>query len=301
MATRIRDSVASRWIAGVLVGVLVVAVGVLAWMAYEHVSPSDATPSPTASSSLGPITPTTTPTPTPTPTPEANPVDLDAQRFLITAGESSVWRAVAGSCTGDAATVVERSTDNGGSFADVTPTYRGVTQVASLDPFDTAQAEMIVGVDAACDPQAMRTFTGGEFWEPYDEVLAASTYVSFEDAGTIATPDGAIDAPCGTAWGLRTSGAAMALICDDTAYRYDGDWNALATDGSPVAVAFDGDTIRVATTGAASCAGILVSTADSDAQQLGCAADAPTSGAVALATRGTQSVLWAGDELFTIG
>ncbi len=34
-------------------------------------------------------------------------------------------------------------------------------------------------------------------------MLAASTCISFEDAGTIVTPDGSTDAPCGTAWALR--------------------------------------------------------------------------------------------------
>ncbi len=300
MAQRSRDSASAKWTAGVLVGILTVVVIVLAWLAYRHVNPSAAEPTPAASASLGTITasPTPTATPTPTPTPEAAPVDLDAQRFLVVTGETSVWRATAGSCTDGTAPLVERSTDNGATFTDVTPTYLGIAQVASLDPFDAAQAEMVAGMGEGCEAQALRTFTGGDFWESYPDVLAGSTYVDFGDPSRVVTPDGAIDAPCAEAWGLRAQSGTVAVICEGGAFTRDGDgWAEISTTGAVVAVAIDGDGVAVASS-TPDCVGVLVT---SGAGAATCVADAPADGPVALATANGQLRLWAGDLLTTVG
>lgn len=297
MAQRSRDSAPAKWMAGVLVGVLAIAVAVLAWMAYRHVNPTESpTPAPSASTALGEITPTPTPTATPTPTPTVEPVDLAAQRYLVVTGESSVWRAVAGSCSSDAAALVERSADNGATFTDVTPNYLGIRQVASLDPFDTAQAEMVAGMGEDCAPEALRTFTGGDFWESYDDVLAASTYVDPNDPARVVTPDGAIDAPCGQAWGLRSDGGTVALICEGAAYTLDGDtWSQLSHDGTAAALAVDGGTVYVAAEGAPDCGGLAVLR---DGSPVLCAAEA--SAPAALDVNGGQGMLWAGDTLVSV-
>lgn len=145
------------------------------------------------------------------------------ERFLA-AGTGVIWRATAGEC-GGAAPVIERSVDGGNTWTDVTPTYRGIAQLRSLEAFANTEAEIIADVGHDCETQALRTFTQGEYWEPYTEVLAASHYLDPDNSGQVITPDGRIDAPCEAAWGLRASGGIMAVICDGLAYiREDDSW-----------------------------------------------------------------------------
>src|SRR3546814_11031113 len=93
-----------------------------------------------------------------------------------------MWRGIAGEC-GAAAPLIERSGDGGQSWEDVTPGYRGIGQVISLDSFAGTEAETVARMGAGCETQALRTFTQGEFWEPYPEVLAASRYADPAEIG----------------------------------------------------------------------------------------------------------------------
>ena len=83
----------------------------------------------------------------------------------------TLWRAVAGAC-GSTPPVIERSNDGGASWTDVTPRYLGIAQVASLDGIVVDAVEAVSGVGAGCDTQALRSYTNGEFWEAFPDVLA---------------------------------------------------------------------------------------------------------------------------------
>jgi hypothetical protein len=215
----------ARWIAGILVGVLSVTVIVLAYFAIERTRGVD-----TAGNS-GPLrtpTPLVTGSPTPTPTPSSDapvtPVATapgPAERFL-SIGSGAMWRATAGAC-GVTAPVLERSTDAGKTWVDVTPTYLGIGQILGVDAFAGSEAEIVALVGSGCELQALRTFTQGEFWEPNDDALAAATYIEPGNAASVKTPGATVAAPCATAWGVRANGATTALICDGTAYRLGGD------------------------------------------------------------------------------
>ncbi len=228
---------AARWGAVAVLVVAALGVGALVAQAYQHATPvphsGQAAPVPTFT--LGVQTPTPTPTPAPV-------VDRATERFFTVgtgAGANVWWRGVAGAC-GGAAPVVERSTDGGATWTNVTPP--DAAQLASIEAFDQTEADLIVGVGANCEPQALRTFTQGQFWEPNPGVLAASRFVALADPATVVTPAGPIAAPCAQAHGLRARGDLIALVCDGVAYVAGGDaWVALPAPDA-VAVAIDGDT-----------------------------------------------------------
>ena len=177
---------------------------------YEHAAPvphsGEAAPVPTFT--LGVTTPTPTPTPTPEPAPQ---LARDTERFLA-AGPGAWWRGVAGAC-GRTPPRVERSTDNGETWTDVTPLYTGAAQLAALSSVGQTEAELVVGVGPDCAPQALRTYTQGEFWEPFPEVLAAYRYVNLADPALVQLRAAASAAPCGDARGLRGQGEVAALVC----------------------------------------------------------------------------------------
>ena len=296
--TNVRTS-AARWGA---VGLLVVAalgVGTLVAQAYEHASPiphsGAAAPVPTFT--LGVQTPTPTPTPT-------RVFDRTAERFLAVgtgAGSNVWWRGVAGAC-GGTAPVVERSTDGGETWTNVTPP--DAAQLASIEPFDQTEADLVVGGGATCEPQALRTFTQGEFWEPSADVLATSSFITPGDPATVGTPAGQIAAPCAHAQGMRAVGYQRAIVCEGVAYASNdgGTWLALLAPDA-VAVAIDGDGVLVAHV-ADGCAGLTL-TRYASADNAGpaparCAEgiDVALPSAIASASGGT--IVWSNDAVILV-
>ncbi|NLP84321.1 hypothetical protein HF576_10700 [Microbacterium sp. CFH 90308] len=285
---------ASRWIAVAAIAVLAVVVGALAFAAYQRANPepTPAEPGPVPSFDLGVQTQTPTPT-----APAAVPVALDAQRYLSVGGEQW-WRATAGACNGPAP-VVERSPDGGQTWVDVTPTYRGIAQVQSLDAFSAQDAEMVAAL-AGCETQALRTYTNGEFWESYPDVLAASRYVNPTDAATVVLPSGPVAAPCAQASGLRASGDTVAVLCDGRAWnRADTQWLQLAPENA-IALTLDGSDVIVAHT-APDCAGVAVSRATPESSPpVACAEGVDAAVPTAIDLAGSDLYLWSADSLVTV-
>ncbi|MFB7884614.1 hypothetical protein [Microbacterium sp. NPDC056057] len=287
----------ARWVAIAGIAVLVAAVLVLVWAALEHANPEsaggEAEPVPTFT--LG------VPTQSPSPTPTANSVNLEQTRFL-SIGSEIWWRATAGSCAGPAP-VVERSSDQGKTWANVTPAYLGIAQVQTLEAFSARDAELVAAM-AGCEPQALRTYTRGEFWASYPDVLAASRYIDPRNAGSVHLPSGPVPAPCPTAFGLHAFGDMIALVCDGRAWSWSGEeWVALAPEGV-LAVTVDPPEILVAHT-SPGCAGVAVSRVlpvdQGSAAVVGCAEGTDAATAAAIDTAGADIVVWAGDALVSIG
>ncbi|MEN2740508.1 hypothetical protein ABCS02_22170 [Microbacterium sp. X-17] len=302
MARRPRTSTPAAWLAGVLVSVLAVGVIVLSAFAVFHgrdAVASDQTAQPVPTFTRGPA-PTATPTPTPTAKAAAAPGA--AERFL-SMGDGVMWRATAGAC-GGALPLLERSTDNGATWSDVTPIYRGIGRIDRLDPLAGVQAEMVAGVGAGCPTQAMRTFTSGQFWDFYPDVLAASSYIDGAHPGTIVTPTGPITAPCPTAYGLRGSASStLAIICNGHAYTLSSSkaWTDLGLSNA-VAAAVSDDEIIVAHT-ATDCAGVKVSAVrvgTSAPTSVGCLAGASPSAPLALAADGANTIAWTGASVVVV-
>lgn len=293
-------STPAKWFSGVLVVSLAIATGVLVFLAVDRAAPPSAggTADPIPTFSYGRPAATSTATPTPD---AAAPVDIarESERFL-SAGSGGMWRASAGVC-GGVAPVIERSTDGGATWTTVTPTYRGIAQVLSLDSFAGTQAEAVAAMGPTCEVQALRTFTQGEFWAPYPAVLATSRYPTTADPAVIVTPAGPVTAPCADPRSFRASGSAVALVCDGTAYALSasGSWDALAP-ADAVAVAIDGADVLVASA-QTGCAGIAItrvaSGAQAPAQEAGCLEGADPASALAIAAVGEQVVAWSGDAV----
>ncbi|MFC8682675.1 hypothetical protein ACFT30_14250 [Microbacterium ureisolvens] len=286
----------ARWLAIAGIVALLAVVSVLAWAAYQHANPDavggKAAPAPTFTLGVQ--------TQSPSPTASAAAVRPEEVR-LLTVSSEQWWRAMAGSC-GGAAPLIERSADQGATWTDVTPTYLGIAQVQTLDAFSGRDAEVVAAMPG-CTTQALRTYTRGEFWESYPDVLAASRYIDPGDAGSVRFPSGPVPAPCGTAWGLHAAGDTVALLCDGRAWLRSGaEWLQLAPEGA-VAVAADEASLLVAHS-AEDCAGLAVSrivTADpASAAVVGCAEGADATSPVALDALGDDVLLWAGAELVRI-
>lgn len=279
----------TRWLAGAAIGVVAVIAIVLSVAAVERVrstAASDASPIPTFS--FGPNTASPSPTPSSSPTP-SGPAWPSADERFLTAGSGVLWRATAGQC-GGTAPIIERSTDAGATWTDVTPTYRGIAQLISLDAFAGVQAEMVAAMGANCEVQALRTFTQGEFWAPYPDVLAASSYQDPRERSTLVTPAGTVEAPCADPRSVRARGGDVALVCDGKAWlAADGQWQPLAAaDTSAVALTEGGPVVAARTTG---CAGLGVFVGQT---AIDCFPDADPLTPAAIATSGADLLIWSG-------
>ncbi len=252
-----RERRRTRWLTGALVAVLAVAVillSVLAIVRTERAAESvTTTPRPVPSIT---ISPTTSPSPSASAAPAAPAATLPgaAERFL-SVGPGALWRATAGRC-GETEPLLERSTDDGATWQDVTPRYLGIGQILSLEAFADTEAQMVALTGPGCELQALRTFTQGRFWEPYPDVLAASTYVDPADPATVVVAGSTVSAPCPEPWGVRAASGTVGLICDGTAYeRIDGTWVPVA-EGA-LAITADAAGVTVAAI-RADCAGVWV-------------------------------------------
>ena len=287
---------AARWLATAGVIALLIAVVVLTMLAYQHANPrpGDGEAEPVPMFTLG------VHTQTPTPTPTASTARPEGARFLAI-GSEVWWRATAGACGGPAPKV-ERSDDQGATWTDVTPHYLGIAQVQTLNAFSGRDAELVAAM-TACTPEALRTYTRGEFWESYPDALAASRYIDPRDAGSVHLPSGPVPAPCPSASGLHGFGDVVALVCDGQAWSWWGnEWSPLAPE-SVVAVAIDGADVLVAHA-AEDCAGVAVSRASSadsgSASLIGCAEGTDAATPVAIDGAGDAVRVWAGDALVTV-
>ncbi len=286
---RSRGSVPT-WVSIVIVAVLILAVGGLSWLAITRTQTPPPTEAPRVTPTMGVETPTATPTPTPTVTVAA--ATGPGQRFLATS-EGVWWRATAGQC-GSIEPLLERSTDAGQTWSDVTPRYLGIGQILSLSPYAADQGQMVALMGADCTLQGMRTFTDGQFWEPNGDILASSTYIDPANALAVVTPAGTLDAPCGAPTGVRAGDGTTAVICgSDASQSTDAaTWSPLGQAGV-LALTVSGDgQVTTARADAASCDGMLVA----EPGAATCIPSIPTDAPVAVTLDGEGVPwVWAGD------
>jgi hypothetical protein len=294
-------STSARWVSGVIVGVLALAVVTLAYFALDRTRGSDTSEGPRPTLSITPPASTSaSPTPSTSTAPSAAATDAPAdsstaapgasERFLAL-GSSAAWRATAGQC-GVSAPVLERSTDGGRTWRDVTPTYLGIGQILALEAFAGSEAELVALTGSDCELEGLRTFTQGEFWEPHEPFLAATTFIAANDGSVVRTPDGPVAAPCASAWGARADGANTALICDGIAYRLgdDGAWQPLLEGAMAVEASSDG--VLAVGGGIAGCDGLAIDGAV-------CVNGASPAGPAAVASARGQTIIWSADTWVT--
>lgn len=290
----------ARWVAVAGVAALTIIVVMLAALALQRSrGEGDAAANPVPSFTLGVTTPGATPTPTSTSEAIPGAQTNRAEERFLTAGSEVWWRGTTGQC-GVTEPLVERSDDGGATWTDVTPRYLGIGQVMGMTAFSAMDVEMVAVIGPECEVQALRTYTDGQFWESYPEVLASSSYIDATDPSTLIFAGERSAAPCPAATGLRTNGDATALICAGIAWTRSGsDWTALGLSdvialtlvGSDIVLARADDT----------CEGTAVSrfpsTDPSAVQPLGCVADANPATPAAITNRNGQLVLWSGEVI----
>ena len=286
----------TTWIGAVVVVVLIVVVAVLVVVALDRARPAPTNESLAPVPTFAPATPVPSATPTPTAVP-ITAVPRAEERFLSISSEGILWRGIAGSCADESTPLIERSADGGATWNDVTPLYRGMTQIMRLDAFAGTQAQTVAMLDE-CAVDGLRTFTQGRFWESYEEVLAESAFIAGDDAGQIVTPDGTIAAPCAEARSLRGVGATVALVCDSQAFRLAGDeWQPLGVE-NVVAVVTDDSSFVVAHV-APECAGLaLSSVTDASITAIGCVENADPAQSTAIEVSADSVLVWSA-ETFT--
>jgi hypothetical protein len=289
-----------RRVAIAAVAIIALGVGVLAAVAILHANPTLPTERAAAvpTFTLGVQTETPRATPTATPAPR---YERESERFLATAS-GTLWRAVAGACR-SSAPVIERSNDGGASWTDVTPHYVGVAQVASLDGIVVDAVEAVAGVGRGCETQVLRSFTNGEFWKSFPEVLTISRYVDLADPATVHLEAGPMAAPCPVAHGMRAWRERVALICDDVAYVWRaGAWAALP-GADAVAIAVSGSDLLLATVGFG-CPGLALTRFaggnPAAGSSVGCAQVTDAAAPAAIVAYNGGVLVWSGDQLVAI-
>jgi hypothetical protein len=307
LSSKSRARGTQRHTAWAVVGVSLLAVGAaaLSVAAIAHAQPDPpSVPDLVVGSSS---TPTISPTPTTAPEPVEGsapltlpPVSAAQQRFLLIDTIGTIWRGVAGSCTTGEAPIVERSADSGATWNDVTPSYLGITQLAGLFASSPGEAELVAAV-GGCSVQGLRTYTEGEFWEAYPEVLPGKAYLPPGNGSAVASAAGAPAAPCTEPASLSVDGTTAALICDAQPYVWAaGSWPQwVPVPAAPArAVLVSGGTLTLARA-TADCTGVAVSTTsvtDPAAFQTTCQPGLdPAAPATLSADPSGGVVLWSGD------
>ena len=286
----------AAWISAVVIVALTVVVAVLVIVAIDRSRPAPPDEIPAPIPTFGQVEPEPSASPTVAVATLVSVARAD-ERFLSVSNEGVLWRGVAGSCADGAAPLIERSADGGATWNDVTPLYRGMTQIMRLDAFAGTQAQSVAMLDE-CAVDGLRTFTQGRFWESYDEVLAEASFIAGDDAGQVLTPDGTIAAPCAEARSLRGAGGALALVCDGEAFRLAGvEWQPLGVE-NVVAVVADESSFVVAHV-TPDCAGLaLSSVTDASTTAIRCVEDADPAQPTAIDVSDESVYVWSG-ETFT--
>lgn len=282
-----------------VIGVTIVVTILTAWALVRTSAPTAGDVGTALSRPAAPTTGIASPSasPTSTPAPTTEPAPRADERFLVASSNSLLWRAQAGACNGPAP-FVQRSTDGGATWADVTPHTPRVQQIAALEALGSDGIEIVAGVGPNCTAQLVRSFTAGQFWETSTAGPSTVHYTDLTNPAVVHSPTGAYEAPCADPTGLRSDEQVTAIICNGTAsWRTGNTWTSMPVPNA-AALAVSGGTVTIASTGAPTCAQLTLTrfaTPEAHPEVIGCTSAATSTDAVAIAELPSSAVAtWSG-------
>ncbi|WP_441875194.1 hypothetical protein [Microbacterium gubbeenense] len=275
----------------VILLIMALVVGALVVVALQKGSDTAASaPRPSVSSQPLPAAPIASPSLT------APPVVAREEERLLAIGDGVVWRGVTGSCVDGVEPLLERSTNDGATWTDVTPRYRGVSQVLRVDPFAGTQANLVVTLDAeTCEPQGLRTFSDGAYWA--DQTVPDGVVYLAADGG-LRDGEVGVEAPCAEPRSVRGREPMAVLLCDGKVLvSGETDWEETGLEHATAV--FAGTETVVAAHSAVGCDGLAISTVASGKEPvlLSCEKHLDPSLATAVAVSGDRIAVWNGDAL----
>jgi len=288
------------WVA-VIVVVLVIVDVLLVALALARTAPaSNGSPGPVPTFSSTPR-PSASSTAKPSASATSDPAGMatSGRRLLSAVDSQEAWRASSGTCGGTDG-VLQRTTDGGTTW---TPVNLGVGSGAVLAlRAGTRSVSVVVGTGDDCETAVRTSDDGGATWK---SGVAGDAGAGIAPAGVLLST-GTVDSPCADPTEAYQGEFTTAIVCTD-----EVQWRAGAGDwvGVPVAgvqsLADDGDSYLLASVGASECAGVEIRamaavgvTTATKSTAVGCATDASTTSAIAVARVDSATWLWAGDDVF---
>ncbi|WP_157981611.1 hypothetical protein [Protaetiibacter intestinalis] len=202
------------------------------------------------------IQPTQPPQPSATPTPTTPPVvALPVRRVLAAAGESAVWRAEGGSCTGGVAPLLQTSSDAGATWKDRDLARYDVRQVLALWIRDVNYGEAVVRLGDGCTLAGMRSFTAGQFWEQQDSIIGGHSFLDPDAPGAVHIDGADVPAPCGDAIQAVSGADTVVALCGSgAAFAWSsGSWMPYPPQTSAIAIVGEAPSPEFVLVGAADC------------------------------------------------
>ncbi|QEO09511.1 hypothetical protein [Protaetiibacter larvae] len=245
------------------------------------------------------LEPNIPPQPSITPTPTTPPVvGLPVGRVLAGAGESAVWRASAGSCTGGVAPALQTSSDAGATWTDRSLASYDVRQILVLWVRDVNYGEAVVRIGDDCRLAGIRSFTGGRFWEESEGALTDTVALDLDAPGDVLVDGEAVAAPCPDAVQAVPAAESVFVLCGDGSLfgRADGEWTPQAPQPGAVALVAEGAAPEVVFSGPEDCP--LALGLRDEVGELAprvCAPTAAVPGATVAVAIDGRTVVWAGD------
>jgi len=150
--------------------------------------------------------------------------------------------------------LLQTSTDAGETWTDRDLSRYEVRQILALSVRDANYGTAVVKLGDGCAIAGFRSYTGGQFWERAEEVLAEFTYLDPDDSSVAVNGERA-DTPCADIADVAMSGEGPAALCGDgSIYVWsEAGWFAEPKQMSAVAVVSGAGTLEFVLVGADEC------------------------------------------------
>ena len=217
------------------------------------------------------------------------------------------YRAATGACP-EAGFAVETTRDGGVSWTvDGDGPATGLSSPSRILTGADGYVTVLAQNASDCATLGMtQSFSYGAAWQPVNDGPGVTWHIDPNDPAVVVAPQvGTVSAPCPAARIATISGTAASVLCNDTRLATTTDsgatWTVSEAFPGAEGLAATADTYLVAQTGAADCAGTLVSRVSPGhaVESSACVGDVASVGSTAVAANaGGVAWLWAGDSIW---